>query len=309
MLLLLQTHDRLTSRELARRFEVSQRTILRDVEALSAAGAPIRTERGRYGAIVLDRRARLDLARLNPAEIQLLTTTGIIPSTLAQIGLGNVSAQTQQKLAAAASRMPHDEALPLADVLRIDSSGWFSNEHNMDLHDLLEAARNRRRIRLRYRRSGELVSTQLLVDPYGLINKAASWYLIGDVKTVPRMFKASRIETYEVLQEQADLRAGQTLTSVWDRLMDEFSPARAVTIHAKLRATRLDLARRILGSRIINIAETQGEWVQITLAYPEMESVRQLLQFGDHIQVISPPDAVRRIHDLACHLAQAHPSP
>ena len=53
MLLLLQTHERMTSRELAQRFEVSQRTVLRDVEALSAAGVPVHTERGRGGAIVL----------------------------------------------------------------------------------------------------------------------------------------------------------------------------------------------------------------------------------------------------------------
>lgn len=61
LLLLLQTHERMTSKELAHRFEVSQRTILRDVEALSAAGVPVHTERGRHGAIVLDRRARLIL--------------------------------------------------------------------------------------------------------------------------------------------------------------------------------------------------------------------------------------------------------
>lgn len=58
ILLLLQTHERMTSQELARRLEVSSRTILRDITALSAAGVPIYTERGRGGAIVLDHRAR-----------------------------------------------------------------------------------------------------------------------------------------------------------------------------------------------------------------------------------------------------------
>ena len=76
-LLLLQVHERMTSKELAQRFEVSQRTILRDVEALSAAGVPVHTERGRAGAIVLDRRARLNPARLDPTEIQLLSVTGL----------------------------------------------------------------------------------------------------------------------------------------------------------------------------------------------------------------------------------------
>lgn len=131
LLLLLQTHERMTSKELARRFEVSQRTILRDVEALSAAGVPVHTERGRDGAIVLDRRARLDPARLEPAEVQLLTLGGLDPKQLENVGLHTVGTRAQEKLTAVAARSSGATTqAPLSDILLIDPAGWFSEGYD-----------------------------------------------------------------------------------------------------------------------------------------------------------------------------------
>ena len=71
LLLLLQTRQRVTTTELAERLEVSRRTVLRDVEALSMAGVPVYAERGRTGGIVLLPGARFDLSRLDTEPAQL----------------------------------------------------------------------------------------------------------------------------------------------------------------------------------------------------------------------------------------------
>lgn len=307
MLLLLQTHERMTSRELARRFEVSPRTILRDVEALSAAGVPVHTEQGRCGAIVLDRRARLDPARLDPAEVQLLRVAGVGATILGQIGLQAAHASAQEKLSTVATRGQALGAQPLSEVLLIDSSGWFSTGGNLDLTDLLTAARERRRVRLYYRRSGETTGQWLTVDPYGLANKAGSWYLVADIDGRPRMFNTIRIEDRRRCTDVAVLRPDQDLRSVWRDLVTSFEPTPSIEVHALLRSTRLDLAQRILGTRMVSIAHTEDAWTPITVLYPDLESVRQLLQFGDHIRILSPTDAVRRFHDIAAEIMQNHP--
>ena len=306
ILLLLQTHERMTSKELARRFEVSPRTILRDVEALSAAGVPVHTEQGRGGAIVLDRRSRLDAERLDPAELQLLSVAGLDANFFEQVGLGAVQTSAQEKLTAVAARRQVPATSSLSEVLLIDPSGWFATGQELDLTDLLTAARERRRILLRYRRSGKTSGQWLTADPYGLVNKASSWYLVADADGHPRVFNTSRIEDRELLTDAAVLRQDCDLRSVWRDLLTSFQPAPGVEVHAMLRSTRLDLAQRILGTRMTRSTGAEDEWTAIAVHYPDLESVRQLLQFGDHIRILSPTDAITRFHDLAAQIMQAH---
>lgn len=305
IVLLLQVHGRMTSRQLADRFEVSDRTILRDIESLSTAGIPVYAERGRHGAVVLDTRARLDLTRMDPAEIQLLTAVGLDVDQLKHVGLGDLSSQTQRKLDAATRRSaPSTRAL--SEVLLIDSTGWFTATCDVDLTALLEAARQKQRIHLVYRHSGHESSSDYRVDPYGLVHKQASWYLVGDINGVPRMFNAARILSYETPGQAAELRAGESLEGVWNDLVSTFVTDANVEVKAQLRTNRLDLASRILGTRLVSASPPADEWVTITVAYSTVESVRQLLQFGDHIQVLAPPEAKTRIRELALDLAAAH---
>lgn len=303
--LLLQTHGRMTTRQLATRLEVSPRTILRDVESLSAAGVPVYAERGRHGAIVLDTRARLDLARLEPSELQLLTAAGLDRNQLAQIGLEHVGEKTRHKLDTATHRH-RSHARPLTDVLLIDPAGWFTPSSTQDLSNLLTAARQQRRVAITYRHSGQTTPDTYVVDPYGLVSKQAAWYLVGDVDGRPQMFNTRRLTDHEVLDDTAHLRSDQSLMQIWNDLVTTLTSDAAVEVRALLRASRLDLATRILGTRLVDATDPVDGWLTITVAYREVEDVRQLLQFGDHIRVLEPPRAVERIHDLAHQLLATH---
>src|ERR671912_2465330 len=90
ILLLLQSHGRLSARLLAERLEVSERTILRDMEALSIAGVPVYAERGRRGGWSLTDEYRTDLTGLTESELRgLMVATA--PSVLADLGLGEAA--------------------------------------------------------------------------------------------------------------------------------------------------------------------------------------------------------------------------
>ncbi|MDU0937617.1 MAG: transcriptional regulator, partial [Dermabacter sp.] len=82
--------------------------------------------------------------------------------------------------------------------------------------------------------------------------------------------------------------------------------APGIEVHAQLRLTRLDLARRILRGRIIRIDGSEDEWTHIVVHYPDVESVRQLLQFGDHIRILRPAATVVRFRDIAAQIVQFH---
>src|SRR5258708_28559043 len=105
MILLLQTRKKLTARALATRLEVSPRTILRDVEALSRAGIPMYTTGGRGGGIALDENYRVTLTRLKNAEIQTLLLASHI-QLLKGIWLGNAARNALLNISAPLP--PHD---------------------------------------------------------------------------------------------------------------------------------------------------------------------------------------------------------
>jgi predicted DNA-binding transcriptional regulator YafY len=111
---------------------------------------------------------------------------------------------------------------------------------------------------------------------------------------------------------------------VWDELRQQTEATGAVTVRIRLRADRLDLARRVLGTRIDVVsdpgkagsgssgaerADGGSGWCAAVVRYPDVESVRQLLQFGNHIEVLGPDDARERVRELAADLAARHAEP
>ncbi|PWJ46495.1 Predicted DNA-binding transcriptional regulator YafY, contains an HTH and WYL domains [Quadrisphaera granulorum] len=312
LLLLLQTRERMTTSELAEQLEVSRRTVLRDVEALSAAGVPVYAERGRRGGVVLLSGARLNASHLEPAELEALSLTGLDAAHLEELGLAAATVQATRKLAARRARTPTRgepaDLVPLSELVVSDNTGWRSAAADVvvDIGGLALDVRRRRRLALSYRRSGAAAPSPVTVNPYGLASKAGRWYLVADVEGEPRLFAVERISACEALDEPAALRDGESLASVWRELAARVEGPGGVVVQARLRTERLDLARRVLGSRLAEVRSEDGEWSRVTVSYDDVESVRQLLQLGDHVEVVAPEEVRRRVRELALDLAARH---
>lgn len=308
LLLLLQVRQRLTTTELAERLEVSRRTVLRDVEALSAAGVPVYAERGRRGGIVLLSGARLNASHLDPAELEALSLTGLDAGQLETLRLSAAHQAAARKIDARAAAGAGDPALArLADLVHVESTAWFAGPGaGVDVADLAWALRAVHRMTIEYRRSAETRTSTLVVDPYGLVAKSGRWYLVGDVDGEGRLFALERLSAYRSLDTPAVLRDGETLRTVWTALKERTESAGGLSVTVRLRASRVDLAHRILGSRLESVAVAQGGRCTAVVRYPDLASVRQLLQFGDHLEVLSPDAAREVIHRLAQDLALRH---
>lgn len=311
LLLLLQTRQRITTTELAERLEVSRRTVLRDVEALSTAGVPVYAERGRNGGIVLLPGARLNASHLEPPELEALSIAGLDSAQLERMGLSAVWASAARKIAARQAAAPGTpNPLRLADLVLVDSTAWFADsEAAVDVSDLVSALRRRRRLRIRYRRSAENQASTRVVDPYGIVAKSGRWYLIADDQGDGSLFALERLSSYEQLDVAAVLRPGETLRTRWTELKERTEERSRVSVTVRLPENRIDLARRILGSRIHDVSAPEGGWCTVVVHYPDIESVRQLLQFGDHIEILSPHAARERIRQLAGDLVERHSEP
>ncbi|POH62993.1 transcriptional regulator [Cryobacterium zongtaii] len=309
LLLVLQTRQRVTSIELAERLEVSVRTILRDVEALSTAGVPVYAERGRHGGIVLLPGARLNASHLEPAEMDSLSLAGLDSAQRAQLGITAAHDMAIRKIAARRLAGTNGDT-NLAELVIVDNSGWLAAEvRETRVADLALTLRSRPRLRIHYRRSGAEHATRRDVDPYGLVSKSGRWYLVADVDETAKLFNLERLERYEALREPATTRPDEDLRSVWSELKHRSERPGQVVVTVKLRGTRIDLARRILGSRLREAGSNEDGWQLFTVSYPDVESVRQLLQFGDHIEVLAPERARQRIVELATGLAKRHNTP
>ncbi len=226
LIVLLQRHGRATAGWLAEQLEVSERTILRDMEALSAAGVPVYTERGPQGGCVLLEGFTTDASGLTTSEAQALFAWTSRES-VADLGLGPQLSGALAKVAASASSSVVEHAEALGAVLLSDRRRWFADAEQVPVLPVLrEAAQAGRRLRLTYRSAGAAGPGARTVDPYGLVDQSGVWYLVATHRGQDRTFRVSRIVSVEVLDQPSRLPPGSDLAEVWARLRRSFESER-----------------------------------------------------------------------------------
>ncbi|MFF0543875.1 helix-turn-helix transcriptional regulator [Nocardia thailandica] len=222
LIVLLQRHGRLSAPRLAELLEVSERTVLRDMEALSAAGVPVYTERGRNGGCVLLEGFSTDATGLTGREAEALFAWAGQHSA-GEIGLGPELTGALAKIAATAGATALSRADQLREVLTTDRRRWFADHTPAAVLPLLrEAAVDGRRVRIRYRSRGAAEAAWRTVDPWGLVDQSGRWYLVAAHDTRPRTYRVDRITELEVLDTPLETARTAPVDEVWQRLRRDF---------------------------------------------------------------------------------------
>lgn len=178
MMLFLSAHNHMTAQELATRLEVSERTIYRDINALSAAGVPIYTQPGTHGGVFLDENYRISLTGLSPAQIHALFMSRAA-GPLSDLGLANAIEETLLKLFAALPSRQRNDVEQLRQRFYVDPTNWFqNNERPPFFEDLQQAVWEDRQIHLIYQ-TVEHGLVERTLAAYALVAKGNVWYLIG----------------------------------------------------------------------------------------------------------------------------------
>src|ERR1700733_12231239 len=212
-LLLLQAHGRLSTRELAERLETSQRTAHRDMEALSAAGVPVLALRGSQGGWELARGWRTKVPGLDDAELSALLMSQ--PSALGPPSLAAASERAFGKLLAAMPQKMQTQAASIRARLHIDPEGWYPSSVDLTLLPIVQdaIARDCKLAFVSPRADGETgVRT---VEPYGIVNKQAVWYLVARAPAGMRTYRLSRMQNAVVLAVTFERPAHFDLAAHW----------------------------------------------------------------------------------------------
>lgn len=315
-LMLLQTRGRLSAAALAEQLQVSVRTVLRDVDQLSAAGVPIWAQAGRNGGIQLREGWRTQLTGLTAPEARSVFLAGL-PGPAAELGLGEAMALAQLKLLAALPVEARSDAEHIARSFHLDPTDWF---RTATLPPLLQAVAGavfaRRRMALRYT-SWKRVS-EPTVEPLGLVLKSGQWYLVARPlqRQEPATYRLDAIDRLELLDTGFAAPAGFDLAAWWRSNTARFE-AGLYTATATLRVTEEGFARLAsFGPQVVRAAEDSAEpstlegWVQVRVPIESVaHAAREMPRLGDQAEVLEPAALRQALREAAHRIWLAHDGP
>lgn len=161
----------------------------------------------------------------------------------------------------AALPAPHRPAAEVTSRrILVDATRWKGGpQPALDLDVLQDAVFADRRLRLRYRHSGEREPRTYTVDPYGLVSKAGVWYLVADRRGGPQLFRVDRVRSARVLDDVVRRRPGAELADVWEvlRRQVEDRPG-GIDVTVRVRRDRLDLFLRLMASSLVSLPGGRG---------------------------------------------------
>ncbi|MDH6283665.1 helix-turn-helix transcriptional regulator [Prescottella agglutinans] len=305
LVLLLRNRGRMSASALARELEVSTRTVLRDVEALSAAGIPVYAERGRDGGFALLPGFTTDLTGLTVEEAKALLAAGAA-ATPAALGMAPAFASAMRKVLAAMPDAHRTAATRVAERVLVRQGGWFTDpRHEEHLGLIQQVVFAGRRLRLRYAaRDGE--SRWRTVDPIGLVNAGGRWYLVATHRGSERTYRLSRVQDVQELDEQARRDPVVDLAGIWDRRRSEFR-ALHETVAATVRV-RAERREDLLGSVLSAASETRADgWVTVEVEFGDAAHAGSVLwMLGDDAELLGPETLREGIRLRASGMADRH---
>lgn len=178
--------DKTTAPELAERFEVSRRTINRDIDELNRAGIPILTTQGVGGGIRIMDGYRMDRTILTSKDMQMILA-GL--RSLDSVSGSSYYSQLMEKIRAGSSEFVNGR-----DSILIDLSSWHRESLAPKIETIQDAIGLKKTIRFRYYSPGG--DTEREIEPYYLIFKWTSWYVYGYclLRNDFRLFKLDRMD-------------------------------------------------------------------------------------------------------------------
>ena len=277
ILSVLLQEEKVTAPELAERFEVSRRTINRDIDELLFAGIPIRTSQGVGGGISIAEGYKVDRTILTSKDMQMILA-GL--RSLDSVSGSSYYGQLMEKIQAGSS-----EFISGRDSILIDLSSWYRDSLTPKIEIIQNAIGDRHLVRFRYYApSGE---SERMVEPYYLVFRWSSWYLWGwcTDRRDYRLFKLNRMDRVTETDKEFVCR---------DAPMPDLSTEKIFPGEIKVKALFApDMKWRLIedfGPHCFT--EADDGRLLFTADYTDLENlVTWLMTFGAKAEVLEPAEA------------------
>ncbi|MEU7729617.1 WYL domain-containing protein [Streptomyces sp. NPDC040724] len=315
LVLLLRQHGRMSAAALAGELEVSTRTVLRDIEALSSAGVPVYAERGRHGGFALLPGFQTELTGLNHDEALALLVAGSRRGAQA-FGLGAALASAMRKVVDALPESYRATAAGAAQRLLIDPETDLLSRRLVpeEVPDTVVAEVRRavfagHKLRIRYAAVDQTPKWRT-VDPIGLVTARDQGYLLATRSGADRTYRLSRILAAEVLAEPAQRPDRVDLDRAWQERSTRFrTGGDQVTV-----LVRMNPARRedLVGTALAVLAEESDAdgrlRLKVTFQDPR-HAEWALWQLGTHAEALSPQWLRDSLRERATAIATSYGLP
>ncbi|MDF2724920.1 MAG: transcriptional regulator [Paenibacillus sp.] len=311
ILMLLQNERQLTTRQLADRLEVSERTVHRDMEALGAAGVPVYSVLGSQGGWRLSEGYRTGLTGLHAPELIALLATGS-EQLLRDLGKQQLFDQAYRKVVAAAPASVRRDAEFARERIHIDGAGWHDEpiDRSVCLPTIQEAIWSERKLAIAYERGEELV--QRLTHPLGLVAKRSTWYMVAETDGDIRTYRVSRIRSAVIGTDSFQRPEAFRLAAYWQQSTEQFTadlPKYAATIGIKrqqLKRLRQERYVKVVAVLSESTAESP-DWLELDVQFNTLESACSIcLSYGAELVVRQPEELRDRVNKQAVEITRLY---
>lgn len=301
IILLLQTRGKMTAKALAEEMEVSRRTILRDINALSFSGVPVYSEGGHGGGVALAEEYRTTLTGLNTLEVQSLFVAHN-NEALRDVGLGDAGERLILKLLAALPQTHHSTADHIRQRLMIDPTWWWHETSISPFwEEIQQAVYEDRMIKAQYENDdGDI--TERTLAPYSLICKSSVWYLLAERDGDLRTYRVDRFHSMQLLDGSFTRRPDFDLPAYWrehTQKLEKFLSGYHCTL--RVHPDRISFIKRLMPGRWEMDADAEdGGWKTISLSM-DSDLLARMLIFGlsGFVEILEPCELKKAVEAQA----------
>ncbi|MGB8943456.1 MAG: WYL domain-containing protein [Streptomyces sp.] len=315
LVLLLRQRGRLTADTLARELEVSTRTVLRDIEALSTAGVPVHAERGRHGGFALLPGFRTELTGLNHDEALAVLTAGSGRGEQA-FGLGSALASAMRKVVDALPESHRVTASDAAQRMLVDPetdllSRRLVTEEVADttMIEVRRAVLAGHKLRIHYAATGQAPQWRT-VDPVGLVTVRDRAYLLATRSGADRTYRLSRVLAAEELPEPAQRSNAVDLDRIWRERSARFlSGSEHLTVLVRVNPVRRE---ELLDTALAVRAEEPDAdgWLRLEVTFQDARHAEWALwQLSTDAEALTPQSLRTALRNRAAMIAARYGDP
>lgn len=294
LMLLLRARGHMTAYALAEELGVSERTVYRDIDALSLAGVPVYTQSGANGGVFLDKQYRISLTGLSRGEVLALFVESDA-GPLHDLGMGRAADESRMKLYAALPNRHQQDVAHIRQRFYIDPVGWLAGQPPAEaLSVLQEAVWSDRVVTFGYQDTGGGMRART-VAAYALVAKASIWYLVGrKADGATRTYRVSRMGDVRMVGEAFARDETFDLVAYWQDSRTHFEREMA----AQFPAYRVRLAVHPEGMWYFpsfmngryQVEETGADgWATLHVTFGgEMEAVMAVIGLAGRVRTLAP---------------------